>query len=73
MLPFLNNPKDLDPSYKMDLPVDLWDCFGRTKLRFITEEILYSSKFCHFITETCLFVKCICFVTSIVGALWLSG
>ena len=27
--PFLNNPKDLDPSYKMDL--DLWDCFGRKK------------------------------------------
>ena len=25
----LNNPKDLDPSYKMDL--DLWDCFGRKK------------------------------------------
>ena len=23
---FQNNPKDLDPSYKMDL--DLWDCFG---------------------------------------------
>ena len=29
ILPFLNNPKDLDPSYKMDL--DLWDCFGREK------------------------------------------
>ena len=28
-LPFLNNPKDLDLSYKMDL--DLWDCFGREK------------------------------------------
>ena len=27
ILPFLNNPKDLDPSYKTDL--DLWDCFGR--------------------------------------------
>ena len=27
---FQNNPKDLDPSYKMDL--DLWDCFGRVKL-----------------------------------------
>ena len=25
--PFLNSPKDLDPSYKMDL--DFWDCFGR--------------------------------------------
>ena len=24
---FQNNPKDLDPSYKMDL--DLSDCFGR--------------------------------------------
>ena len=27
---FLNNPKDLDPSCKMDL--DLWDCLGRVKL-----------------------------------------
>ena len=26
-LPFLNNPKDLDPSYKMDL--DFWNCFRR--------------------------------------------
>ena len=29
VLPFLNNPKDLDLSYKMDL--DFWDCFGRKK------------------------------------------
>ena len=29
ILPFLNNHKDLDRSYKMDL--DLWDCFGRKK------------------------------------------
>ena len=29
VLPFLNNPKDLDLSYKMDL--DFWDCFGRRK------------------------------------------
>ena len=27
---FPNNPKDLDPSYKMDL--DLLDCLGRVKL-----------------------------------------
>ena len=27
---FQNNPKDLDPSSKMDL--DLWDCLGRVKL-----------------------------------------
>ena len=26
---FQNNPKILDPSYKMDL--DLWDCLGRVK------------------------------------------
>ena len=32
VLPFLNNPKDLDPSYKMDL--DFWDCFGRKKLSY---------------------------------------
>ena len=36
-LPFLNNPKDLDPSYKTDL--DLWDCFERKNLCLITEEI----------------------------------
>ena len=29
---FQNNPKDLDPSCKMDL--DLWDCSGRVKLVF---------------------------------------
>ena len=28
----LNNPKNLDLSYKMDL--DLWDCFGRVKFVF---------------------------------------
>ena len=27
---FQNNPKDLDPSCKMDL--DLWDCTGKVKL-----------------------------------------
>ena len=26
---FQNNPKNLDPSYQMDL--DLWDCLGRVK------------------------------------------
>ena len=40
VLSFLNNPKDLDPSYKMDL-----DFFGivleENKLSLITEEILY--------------------------------
>ena len=40
VLPFLNNPKDLDPSYKMDL--DLWDCLGKEKnSRLITEEMRY--------------------------------
>ena len=29
ILPFLNNLKYLDLSYKMDL--DFWDCFGRAK------------------------------------------
>ena len=29
VLPFLNNPKYLDPSYKMDL--DFWDCVERQK------------------------------------------
>ena len=27
---FQNNPKNLDPSYKMD--IDLWDCLGKVKL-----------------------------------------
>ena len=27
---FQNSPKNLDPSYKMDL--DLWNCLGRVKL-----------------------------------------
>ena len=27
---FQNSPKNLDPSYKMDL--DLWDCLGMVKL-----------------------------------------
>ena len=30
VLPFQNNPKDLDPSYKIDL--DFWDCFGGKKI-----------------------------------------
>ena len=34
---FLNNLKDLDPSYKMD--PDLEDCFGRENPCFIIEEI----------------------------------
>ena len=38
VLPFLNNLKDLDPSYKMDL--DLWDCFGRKK-----KSVLYPRKY----------------------------
>ena len=41
VLPFLNNPKDVDPSYKMDL--EFWDCFGRKKLCLITNEIWYIS------------------------------
>ena len=30
---FQNNPKDLDPSGKMDL--DLWDCLGMGKIGII--------------------------------------
>ena len=29
---FKNNPKNLDPLYKMDL--DLWNCLGRVRLVF---------------------------------------
>ena len=37
VLPFLNNPKDLDLSYKTDL--DFWDGFGKKKLCLITKEV----------------------------------
>ena len=30
VLLFLNNPKDLYPSYKLDL--DFWDCLGKVNL-----------------------------------------
>ena len=39
VLPFLNNPKDLNPANKMDL--DFWDCFEMKKNCRITEEIWY--------------------------------
>ena len=40
VLPFLNNPNDLELSFKTDL--DFWDCFGREKKKgLITEEIGY--------------------------------
>ena len=32
---FQNNPKDVDPSYKMDL--DLRDCLGRVKIGIIAK------------------------------------
>ena len=39
VLPFHNNPKDLDLSYKTD--VDFWDGFGLKQLCLVTKEILY--------------------------------
>ena len=36
-----NNPKDLDPSCKMDL--DLWDYFGREKHLFKLSQLIYIS------------------------------
>ena len=33
ILPFQNNSRDLDPSYKMDL--DFWNYFGRSKIRVL--------------------------------------
>ena len=50
ILPFLNNPKDLDPSCKMDLDLwdlsckrglDLWIVLEGKKLCLITKEIRY--------------------------------
>ena len=45
VFPFQNNPKDLDPSYKMDL--DLWDCLGSVKTRItakfhMTDLVIFS-------------------------------
>ena len=37
VLLFLNSPKDVDPSYKIDL--DFWECFGRKKIPLIAKEI----------------------------------
>ena len=37
MSSFLNNPKDLDPSYKMDL--DFWIVLEEKKLHLTTKEI----------------------------------
>ena len=37
VLPFLNNPKDLDKSYRMDL--DFWDHSGMKKICLINKEI----------------------------------
>ena len=40
VLPLLNNPKDLDPSYETDL--GFWDCSGRKKnLCLMTKKIQY--------------------------------
>ena len=36
----LNNPKDLDPSFKTDL--DFWECFGRKKLHLKAKGICYN-------------------------------
>ena len=44
VLLFLNNAKDLDPSYKMDL--DFRNCFGRgKKLHLFSKEIRYMYDF----------------------------
>ena len=41
VLPFLKNPKDLYPSYKMDL--DFLDCFGRKRTLFYNQKIMLTS------------------------------
>ena len=40
---FQNNPKNLDPSYKMDL--DLWGCSGRVKFVFHWTDLVICSHF----------------------------
>ena len=60
ILSYLNNLKDLDLSYKIDL--GLWDCFERKKLRLITEEIRYSNKPLHKHTLQSIDIPpCFCF------------
>ena len=53
---FLNNHKNLDPSYKMDwdfshkmgldfshkMDLDFWDCFGRKNLSFCINSVIKS-------------------------------
>ena len=39
---FLNNPNDLDPSYKMDL--DFWDCFEGKKILSYNQKNMVSKE-----------------------------
>ena len=51
-LPFLNNPKEQDLSYKTDL--DLWGCFGKKKFCLITKEIHVQYTKGKYLLEDCL-------------------
>ena len=46
ILPFLNNPKNLDLSYKAYL--DFWHCFGRKNLHLIAKGIRYRDEIAYF-------------------------
>ena len=51
VLPFLNNPKDLDATYRMD--TDFWDCFGRKKLILVSSFLSNKENECsHFVSIT---------------------
>ena len=50
VLSFLNNPKDLDPSYKTDL--DFWDCLGRIKTRSYNRRNTVAETCFHFIPNS---------------------
>ena len=55
---FLKNPKDLDPSFKMDL--DFWDCFGSRSLGLLWKRNfldLRTNKVLCYISEYCNFAK----------------
>ena len=56
VLTFLNNPKNLDPSYKMDL--DFWDCFVRLKLCLITEQMQYYLSCSDIVRFSCFALLC---------------
>ena len=70
ILPFLNNHKNLDPSYKTDL--DLWDCFGRQK-NSVLQPKKYGNSFRDVIKEGMNKIKLVCTWKTILKLVGLYG